>query len=205
MSIPEWFRSPVWNEAVSTAFEDKLRRARRKEQYLRIQASTLAERDPETAHLLLDRYFKMPDQFDAAQAHVDRARAYLAQNRLGEAIVAFERALAREAEFPKLLTHAFIELPFLVATHRVREHYVRALELLSQHRDRLMFPVDIFMWNAARALVARELGEQSFEFARAALEAAGASQSGFRHHPKVGLVGASLQEVEIQMRRLCAV
>jgi tetratricopeptide (TPR) repeat protein len=203
MSTAEWFRNPVWNDQVSAAFEAKLNRARRKEQYLRIQASTLAERRPEIAHLLLDRYFQMPDQFDAAQAHVDRAKAYVAQNFLSEAIAALERALSREAEFPQSRTQAFIDLPFLVARRGVRERYARARQLLEQHRDRVMFPVDIFKWNTACALIARDLGEPARDFAQAAPQAAQTKQSGFRDHQEVGLVGTSLHDVEQQMQRLC--
>lgn len=74
----EWFRNARWNESVERSFNEKLRRARRKEQYLRIQASTLACSHPEVALRLLDRYFELPDDFDHAQAHVDRATALLA-------------------------------------------------------------------------------------------------------------------------------
>ena len=72
------------------AFDEKLRRARRKEQYLRIQACTLARSHPEVALKLLDRYFELQDDFDHAQAHVDRATALLALGRVGEALAAYE-------------------------------------------------------------------------------------------------------------------
>ena len=71
----DWFRNTTWNKSVERAFDEKLRRAKRKEQYLRIQACTLARSYPEVALKLLDRYFELPDDFDHAQAHVDRATA----------------------------------------------------------------------------------------------------------------------------------
>jgi tetratricopeptide (TPR) repeat protein len=204
MSDGDWFRNRTWNASVAAEFEAKLKRARRKEQYLRIQASTIAESHPEVALRLLGRFFALPDQFDAAQAHVDRATAYLAQGRIPEAVASFESALSRESEFPKVLTQAFIDLPFLIATRGIREHYDRALQLLSQHRARLMFPVDRFKWNAAHALIANHRGEPFQEFSRTALAATQTEQSGFTYHPRVGLVGASLAETVRQMRRLCA-
>jgi hypothetical protein len=82
----DWFRNTTWNEAVASTFNDKLRRARRKEQYLRIQACTLAPSHPEAALQLLDRYFALKDDFDHAQAYVDRATAFLALDRTNDAI-----------------------------------------------------------------------------------------------------------------------
>src|SRR5207248_662790 len=95
-TMPEWFRNATWNAAVAQVFEEKLRRARRKEQYLRIQASTLAASHPQVALDLLERYFALPDQFDQAQACVDRAQALLALDRTDGAIESYEAALARE-------------------------------------------------------------------------------------------------------------
>jgi len=78
----DWFRNKTWDAATASVFEEKLRRARKKEQYLRIQASTIARTYPDVAHSLLDRYFELSDDFDHAQAHVDRAMAFLAQSKL---------------------------------------------------------------------------------------------------------------------------
>jgi len=61
MGTTEWFRNASWSEVVAAQFEVKLARARRKEQYLRIQASTLASVEPDVAHKLLDRYLALPD------------------------------------------------------------------------------------------------------------------------------------------------
>jgi len=187
---PEWFRNTTWNEAIESAFDEKLRRARRKEQYLRIQACTLAGSHPEVALKLLDRYFELPDDFDHAQAHVDRATALLAQGQVKEAITSYEAALEREAAFPNLRTQAWLELPFLIATRELREQYDRALELLQAYERRLMFPVDHFRWQAARALIAADSQEPAVArlHAARALDAAASEHSGFRYHPGVGLV-----------------
>jgi tetratricopeptide (TPR) repeat protein len=203
-NMAEWFRNAAWNPAVEQAFEGKLRRAKRKEQYLRIQASYLANSHPEVALSLLERYFALPDQFDQAQAHVDRAHALLSLGRVEEAIESYEAALVREAVFPKLQTQACLDLPFLIASQRLKGHYDRALQLLEEHQDRLMFPVDHFRWHAARCLMAAEAGAVAVARAHAehALQAAHTEHSGFRYHPAIGLVGGQYDEL-VQHLRAC--
>jgi len=102
MARDDWFRHTEWNAEIEAAFFDKLRRARDKPQCLRIQASTIATRRPDVALRLLDQYFELGDHFDHAQAHVARASAYLALGDTDQAIAAYEAALAREHEYPKL-------------------------------------------------------------------------------------------------------
>lgn len=202
----DWFRNTTWDDAIERAFEEKLRRARRKEQYLRIQACTLARSCPEVALKLLDRYFELPDDFDHAQGYVDRATALLTLGRVEEALSAYEAALARESEFPNLQTQAYLDLPYVVANCGIQEWYGRALELLLLHESRLMFPVDRFRWNAARALIAAATGEPDSAriHAERALEAASRDQSGFRYHPSVGLVTSQYDEVVGKLKALFA-
>jgi hypothetical protein len=205
MSSDNWFRNTEWSETIASEFEAKLRRARRKEQYLRIQACTLAPSRPDVAHLLLDRYFEMQDDFDHAQAHVDRATAYLSEGKIEQAIASYEAAVQREAEFPNLRTQAYVELPYLVAVNGLVNHYDRAVEILDTYQDRLMFAVDHFKWNAAQAIIAhaRCNAASAKSYAKAALSAAERDNSGFRYHPTVGLVQRSNSEVQTLLRRLC--
>jgi tetratricopeptide (TPR) repeat protein len=202
----DWFRNTTWDDAIERTFDEKLRRARRKEQYLRIQASTLARSRPVVALKLLDRYFELDDDFDHAQAHVDRATALLTLGRVDEALAAYEAALAREAVFPKLQTQAYLDLPYIVATRAVRDQYRRALELLGQHESRLMFPVDHFRWHAALALISFTAGAAGSvrNHAERALEAASRDQSGFRYHPSVGLVTPQYEAVITKLESLLA-
>lgn len=201
----DWFRNTTWDAAIEQAFDEKLRHARRKEQYLRIQACTLARSHPEVALQLLDRYFGLHDDFDHAQAHVDRATALLTLGRVDEALGAYEAALAREAVFPNLQTHAYLDLPYIVATRGVRERYTRALELLRLHESRLTFPVDRFRWHAAQALIATATGEAETvrSHATRALEAASRDNSGFRYHPSVGLVTPQYEAVVRKLEAQC--
>src|SRR5262245_60157623 len=195
--MTDWFRNPTWDSEIERAFREKLRRARRKAQYLRIQACHLASTHPEVALRLLEEYFTLSDDFDHAQAYVDRATAYLALGRAGDAVAAYEAALAREAVFPSLQTQAYLALPFLIATQRIRDHFDRALTLLRNHKDRLTFPVDFFRWHAAQALIAADSGQHGVarQHAIEALAAAGREESGFRYHPSVGLVSGQYDGV----------
>ena len=68
MSREDWYRNEEWNEEIEEAFFVKLKRARRKEQYLRIQASIIAPIYPNIALSLLKQYFTLDDNFDHAQA-----------------------------------------------------------------------------------------------------------------------------------------
>jgi tetratricopeptide (TPR) repeat protein len=186
----DWFRNTSWDAEIENAFSKKLARARDKRQYLRIQASTLASRCPEVALRLLDQYFALGEHFDIAQAHVDRATAYLRLNQPDSAILAYEAALAREASHPNLQTQAYLELPFLVAKERLSQHFDRAIALLETHKNRVTFPADRFRWNCAFALIRSEQGDRwaAQEAARRALAASSEDHSGFRYHPEVGLM-----------------
>jgi len=189
-SRDDWYRNRVWNEEIASAFRSKLNRARRREQYLRIQASYLAKTFPTAALDLLNEYFGLPNQFDHAAGHVTRAEALLALNRESEAIQSYEAALRREADFPQLKTRAFLELPYLIALRKIASHYDRALEILNERKADLFFPVDHFMWHTSRALIVSAKGHlgEARKHARAAFEAAAKDQSGFRFHPTIGLV-----------------
>lgn len=200
----DWYQNATWNETIEQAFEKKLRRTGNKGQYLRIQAATLAQSHPRIALKLLDRYFDLPVGFDHAQALVDRATALLALGSTDEAIASYEAALAREAAFPNVQTHACFELPYLIATRRIRERYHQALRLLQTHEARPTMPVDHFRWHAARALIGAAMGEMAIATlsARKALEAARIEHSGFRHHPSKGLVTAQYANIITRLEAL---
>ena len=153
MTSKDWFRNSDWNEEIEAAFVAKLRRARDKSQYLRIQACTLTSTHPMVALKLLNQYFSLGDHLDLAQAYVDQATAYLAIGDVEQAIESYEAALTREHEFPNLQTHARLDLPFLIASRQIETLYDRALELLKMSEATLTFPVDSFRWHASHALI----------------------------------------------------
>jgi hypothetical protein len=95
----------------------------------------------------------------------------------------------REREFPNLKTGAWSEFSLLVATQNLQSHFQEALQVLEDYRSQIMFPVERFKWYAAYALIMEAQGDRATakDQATRALEAAKA-HSGFRYHPKVGLV-----------------
>lgn len=202
MGTGDWFRQKEWSPAIEAAFFAKLKRARDKAQYLRIQACTIAQSHPGVALALLERYFDLGEDFDIAQAHYDSATAHLALGDIDRAIDSLEAALKREECFPNLKTQAYLSLPVLIVRQRLTERYDQALELLEKHRDRVMFPVDSFRWNAVLAVVLAEFGrrDEALNAANAALKAAELKHSGFRYHPNLGLVGSSDADLLIGLR-----
>jgi tetratricopeptide (TPR) repeat protein len=190
MSGDDWFRHSDWSPEIEAAFFAKLARARDKAQYLRIQAGTLAQSHPRVTLDLLRRYFELGEDFDIAQAWCDKAAAQIALGDIAGAIESYEAGLKREETYPNLQTHAFLLLPLLIVRKNLRARYAQAQELLEKHRNRVLFPVDVFHWNGVLAIVLDESGqrEDAADAANAALKAADATRSGFSRHPNVGLV-----------------
>jgi tetratricopeptide (TPR) repeat protein len=201
MARNDWFRNTEWNDEIETAFFAKLARAKDKTQYLRLQATILASSHPKIALRLLDQYFALGDNFDRAQAHVDRATAFLALGRLERAIGEYESALAVEASRRNLQTQAIFDLPLLIAERKDKARYGRALEIMRQSASKAVWHVDRFRWHAAQALIGRALGKTSEarEHALAALEAASHVNSGVRYHPTVGIVGDRYEPIHREL------
>lgn len=141
-----------------------------------------------------------------AQAHVDRATAYLSLGQVEGALGSYEAALSVEARRPNSLTQAYLDLPFVVACQGIVARYEQALDLLDRHRPRLTFPVDHFRWHTSRALISSAVGvtAEAQAQARLALTAAEKDLSGFRYHPSVGLVGDSYQQIRQRLVSLAA-
>jgi tetratricopeptide (TPR) repeat protein len=204
MANDSWYRNTEWNETIALAFDQKLKRARDKSQYLRIQACIIASSHPQVALELLERYFALGNDFDHAQAYVDQATAYLALGNVSAAIEAYEAALKRERAFPNVRTDAYLELPYLIAINGISEHFNRALKILSGSERRLMFPVARFKYHAARAIILSKTDPSSARTeAQAALEAAATDHSGFRYHPTIGLVSERHAAALSKLQELC--
>jgi len=204
MASDDWFRNTDWSDSIERAFFAKLARARNKSQYLRVQACTIAHKQPEVALKLLDDYFSLEDRLFDAQAHVDRATALLSLGRLEEALKSYEEALAVEERRPNVLTGAYILYPFTVAVRDVKDRFERAALLLQHHQTRLTFPVERFQWHAAQALIAADQGRanDASTHARRALDEAARDHSAFRNHPGIGLVGTAYGELKERLALL---
>lgn len=189
----DWYRNTTWDASIERTFNEKLRRARNRGEYLKCQANALAATFPEVALELLDRWFALGEATLAADALEIRARALVALDRIEEAFAAYEAVLKREEEFPNVKTNVCLDLPLLVAVRRVKERYFRALELADQaeqDESLMTFPAARFQTHAARALILADSGSPAAARvdARLALEAAELRHSSYRYHPEIGLV-----------------
>ncbi len=202
MGREDWYRNMDWDEDIAEAFFTKLKRARRKEQYLRIQACYLSKRHPEVALDLLDKYFELEDDFDHAQAYCDMASSYLTLNKVSDALEAYKKALNQESTGKGVKTEAYILLPMLIAEQNIKEQYQFGIDLLIKYKKRLLFPVDHFRWHAAMAIFKYGLGNQTDASSEAeqALDAAQIKKSGFRYHQDIGLVGNQYSDM---IKTLC--
>lgn len=195
MGRHDWYQQKEWSPEIEIAFFKQLKRARNgKPQYLRVQASNLTETYPDVSLRLLNLYFEYDDHFDLALGYAHAARAYLALDRIEDAISSYEAALKREEAYPRMGSRAWIELPYLIATKKVRARFDDALKLLDAKRNKVVFPIDHYYWNASMALIlsAYKSIKEARQFAVAAIDAAKKENSGFRYHPDVGLFSDNL-------------
>jgi tetratricopeptide (TPR) repeat protein len=206
MARDDWYRNANWDDEIATHFEEKLRRSRNKNQYLRIQALTLIPNYPQVALGMLDRYFSLDESHDRALAYQARAEAYLALDRIEDAIVAYEASLRQEAAKPNVGTWVSVEYPYLVAVRGLTSYFQRALEILASRSSGLVFPVIRFKFHAARALILAAQGDatRAQPEAKLALDAAAEKRSEFTGHPTVGLVSNADEDAVRRLKELCA-
>tara|TARA_R110002124_G_scaffold143292_2_gene308065 strand:+ start:18 stop:623 length:606 start_codon:yes stop_codon:yes gene_type:complete len=199
VSSEDWYRNENWNASIEEHFYSKLKRTRtQRDQYLVIQALTLADTYPEVSLRLVNEYFESrKDQFDDIRALLAKANACKTLNDLDGCISAFKEVLGREREFPNYQTGVYLDYPYLVATQKIENEYANAVDVLNEHVDRLTFPLDYYKWHASKALINNDGSE-----AQKALDAAKVKRSGFRFHQDVGLVG---KEHEKTIKHLCKI
>jgi tetratricopeptide (TPR) repeat protein len=199
MNTDNWYRNVVWNKNTESHFNEKLKRVRLKQDFLRIQASYLTKNDPGAALSLLEQYFSFGVHFDLARAWYDRAVAYSAIEKTNLALEAFTMALQEEENNPALLTKAYLGLPILVADNELTASYPLALNILKRYEHRLVSHRDYFEWNAAYALILSAKGFET-DATKYALEAIQAKQehaNGQKHHINVGTMPADDRYINI--------
>lgn len=187
----DWYRSKTWTPAVEALFEEKLRRAKTKDQYLRIQAASLVESHPEVALDLVRRFFELSAPFTPAMALEVKAMALAKLGKLDEAVLAFQEVLEAEESLPNVRTNAFAEMAQLVVTHRLAQYHDRVLEILQTRKDMLNLPVLAFTYHACRSVILQSQGaiDEATEERALALEFAARRSSGLPYHSDLGLVG----------------
>jgi tetratricopeptide (TPR) repeat protein len=207
MGRDDWYRNTCWSAATEAAFRDKLSRSRSsRPQYLRIQADYLTDRHPQAALALIEEYFETGDEFDVPLAFCTKARAYCRLGEIDKAVAAYKQALSWEEDHPRHISPARTYYPKLVAEHRLSSEYDYALDILATRFQPMdhQFPLERYHWNGSNALIASELGHkaEAREFADRALRAAAETESPFRFHRNVGIVGNSSDDFGRRIKRL---
>ncbi len=199
MNTDNWYRNVLWNKNTESHFNEKLKRVRLKQDFLRIQASYLTENDPDAALSLLEQYFSYGIHFDMARAWHDRAIAYSAIGQTSNALEAFSMALQEEENNPALLTQAYLGLPILVANNELTASYPLALNVLKRYASRLVSHRDFFEWNAAYALILSNKGFEpdAIKYALEAIKAKQDHANGQKHHINVGAMREDNRHVNI--------
>ena len=159
--MPDWYRNTEWNEEIETDFFTRLGRARsQRDQYIVLQALTIAESHPKVALRLVDLYFDTrTDNFDDGRARLAASRARFADGGYEKALDEYQETLAGRGDDASLYVSSPIEFAFLAARYRSAKHYVAALDHLSNlppPESHLSEPV--FRFHAARALLLQETG-----------------------------------------------
>lgn len=184
-----WYRSVDWSDEIRAEFFGRLKRARNwnKGQYLRIQAVNLLAKHPDVSLELLEEYFSLGEQADDSQAYLDQAEAFLALDRVKDAMKSYERALLVERERRVVGTQAYLDLPLLIAVTASAARYDDALALLNSQRDRPVLVPEVFKHHAAVALILSALGESEIARENAERCIAYSQDVAIAFVPKVGI------------------
>ena len=159
--MPDWYRNTDWNEEIEQDFFTRLSRARsQRDQYIVLQALTLAESHPKVALRLVDFYFETrTDSFDDGRARMAATRARFADGGYEKALDEFQSALEGQSEGVNLMVASPLEFAFLAARYRSTRHYLAALDQLAilPPPERKIAEL-VFRFYAARALLLHETG-----------------------------------------------
>lgn len=207
MGRDDWYRNTHWNSETEAAFRAKLSRSRAsRPQFLRIQASYLTQSAPETALQLIDEYFDTGDDYDVPNALCARAEANLTLGKKDEAVAAYKQALDWEEAHPRYISTAHLDLPKLVAAARLSNEYDYAINILTTRFSATdhQFPSTRYVWNGSLALIIHEQGQlvEARDFAERALRAALETESPFRYHRTVGVVGDTSDAFGQRIKRI---
>ena len=214
MPRDDWYRHSTWSPDDQQHFFGRLKRSKtaaHKAQYVRIQASCLADAgNHRAATELLELLFReFPERLQLAQAHLQMALCLVELGEPERAIEEFRASLQSQRECPNVGTSCWLLFPWFIVRRHAAELYDEALAVLDEFKTdtRLAFPIDRYRFAAVRALIAqaRHDRENACDFAKVAIQCATAQHSGFRYHPTVGLVESPDANVHSRLMALAGV
>lgn len=201
MGRDDWYRRTTWTESDRGDFWARIAKTRKpasQAQYIRIQASVLQESGLIDAAIDLDRRLlaEFPEPFELAVTHYELGKCLLTKGDIDGALDSFRNAITAQRDLPTVQTKAWLAFGRLVAETGRKDLYDEFLTYFGERESQrafaseLSFPIDRYELAATLAIIHRDLGNQkkAVEFAREALAAASAQESGFRYHPNIGLV-----------------
>ena len=199
MAEKDWFRHKAWTIDDQQVYFSHFKRAKKfnKAQYLRIQASHLEDSGTRDCILgalnLLDLLFDAyPEPIELECAYFQQARCLESLNRLEDAIKSYRLAFQARKMAPNVCTDAPLYFGLLVVRHNLTDLYNEVLNIFNTllNKNDTIFPVQLYMYFSTSAIIANKFGQLGLakEYAHIALDAASLSYSGFKRHPKIGLV-----------------
>jgi len=199
----DWYRNTEWGDHTREAFFSKLKRSRsQRDQYLAIQALTLAPHVPDAALELAAHYFETrTGDFDDNRVRLAQARAYCAAGRLDDAADTYRQAALADAANPTFKTNSAVEYARFVVENALSQRYREVAHWMGDTEAEFLLPREGYLWHGIKAAVAADAGNsnEARRHAVLALDYAARKKSSIANHPGLGIVSA--QELDTNFHR----
>lgn len=204
----DWYRRETWNDEIEQSFFSRLKTARsQRDQYLAIQVFSLAQSHPEASIRLAQHYFETrTGNFNDSRVLAAQGNAHKMLGNAEDALASYQAALAIQRESPGFNAVSGTAVAYYIATEEWEDQYDLALSLLQEDSGGSIWPVAVFSWNAAMALImsARGKHDDARRFSLGALNAASVRQTELTYHREVGLVDESFAPIIEKLRDISA-
>jgi tetratricopeptide (TPR) repeat protein len=154
--------------------------------------------------LLQQLFADYPVDSELESAHMQAAQCQERLGNLQEATRHFRLAVEAHSNRPNVHSGVALEFPWFIVEHRLTACFDEALTVLDSAVT--PFPVQVFKAATIRSRIAQFRGDtaRAANAAREALEAADATQSRFRYHRALGLVGEEYKYVVSELQQIAA-
>ena len=136
--------------------------------------------------------------------HGQRGSCFAGLGQYEQALAALRESLAVERRFPNVKTDAYLDFAELVLELKRRDLYDEAVAELGTREADAVFPIQQYRLAASIAFLSEALGrlEIAREAAVRAIDAASKTESPFRYHRRLGLVGEVNEDIQARLWRL---